>query len=216
MARLRKYYYIPTQLELLNWVAQMSETSKKKRNQALVCVLYLTGARIGEIVRELTPQQIEIVKALESNYLMFYNVKTEKKMTTDPPPRNIPTPIEKNHENEFWRYIKDYITDKPSDTPIFKITTTRSYQIINGWLRKFKRMKLKKEMKKRKGIEPKCKVSFLDGCHYLRHVRTTHLKTLYNYDGLDMMKHHNWSSADPAKVYTHLDVSDLIDKLERA
>ena len=205
MIELKEYDYVPTQTELLNWINNL----KRERDRALVSCLYLTGARINEILNKLKAEHIEIVRIEGDRFVIFKNIITEKKRNKKSQRRNIPVILDKNKENEFWKILNNYMKQLPSNKPIFNMTSTRAYQIINAWLKLFKETTPKKKKSKRK-------VSFFDGCHYLRHVRNTHLATLYDYSEFDLKKHNNWSSTQPAAVYTHLKVGDLVSKLKKA
>jgi len=177
---------IMTQKGLLE-VAQ----SMKERDAALLLCLYLTGARINEVVRQLVAEQVETYNIGDKKFLQFSNVITLKHR--EPYKRNILAPIWKEREliEPLVKYINGNFQDNPKGV-LFPISSRRAYTILRHAL----------------GDTP------MKACHYLRHCRNTHLNRLYKFDSFDLQKFNGWSSIAPAEKYVHLNVDDLAKKME--
>jgi integrase len=170
----------------------------KERDRALFCFLYLTGARVEEVVRGkkkfgVKKKDLEVVKIDGKDFLVvsLYTLKNRKH-----PMRKVPIPIEK--EGELVKYVLDYVKNLNSDDYLFPFTKQRAWQIIRFILRKFKK---------------KSKNKFMNANHYLRHCRLTHLVTIYDFTDQELVKFAGWSSSAPAVVYSHLRFKDLARKM---
>ena len=94
--------------------------------------------------------------------------------------------IEKPFIDIFLEYYNSI--DDP-DAYLFNITRQRAYQLLE-----------------KLGIFP----------HLLRHARMTHLVVDYKFDIADMMKITGWKRAQTAMTYTHLNVTNLVEKMQKA
>jgi len=165
------------------------------RDRALVSVLYLTGARVSEIVNRLTLKQIEpsVEKKIDNeikHFIYFRNLFTLKKKSKDNSYRDIPVCIET--DGEMVKYIDEYLDlmianfgDDP-DEILFKISRQRAFIIIKNKL----------------GIYP----------HFLRTLRFTHLAQS-GLDPYDLKKLANWSSIKPSEFYVHKELKDIEKKI---
>jgi len=185
---------IPTQGELLSWL----DGVKGPRDKALFSLLYLTGARINEILNRFRKKQIEIVQVDNKSYIQFNDIYTEKNPRH--PNRTVYAPIFYEYEQGFFKLVQNHIKNMNPNTIIFEMTSQRAWQIIN---------KIIGEHKK------KSKRIFLNGCHYLRHCRSTHLSKLYGLDAKNLQEWHQWSSTAPASTYIHLKLEDLLGKFAK-
>lgn len=116
-----------------------------ERDRALFSFLYLTGARISEVVRRFLPSNITLQKIGKVEYMVL-KVYTEKRRRNDME-RNIPISIGSNKEMVAW--IQDWAVGKTPTNPLFSISRRHAGRLCHKWL----------------GFNP----------HFLRHIRTSHL-----------------------------------------
>lgn len=162
------------------------------RNKALIALLYITGARVEEVVkynvkgelkgRPILKKQIEI----QEEQMVVRGVRCLK-TKNDLKRRSIPV-VFKQVEQPFINVFLGYIKDIDDDSPLFNITRQRAYQILS-----------------RVGLF----------CHWLRHSRITHLVVDYGFSESQLVKFTGWSDGRVAVQYTHLNVTDLIDQMKK-
>ena len=111
------------------------------RDLALMCILYISTARVSEIVRatvkggnspSITKQQFVTI---DENYLMLRNVPVHKRMNVetleDYPKRiEIPFPL-KGGLSLFTEHVQEYLQLIDSEEELFKFGRERAWQIIN-------------------------------------------------------------------------------------
>lgn len=90
-------------------------------------------------------------------------------------------PIEK--EKAIVKYLMDYIESLEDDEVLFKFGRRRAAQII----------------KETTGFN----------IHFIRHIRTTHLITIYDFNEQMLVKYAGWTDARPAKAYIELRTSNM-------
>ena len=173
---------MPSRQELLNVINKIYNLEHK----ALVCFLYLTGARVGEIVKQVKKFQLEFENIRGKPFLMVNNVLTLKRKRLVY--RRIPIPLTKR-ERLFLQPFLDYVDPLPKDAVLFNMDRKMAWSIIRNKTYLFP--------------------------HYLRHIRLTHLKLHHNFDSLDLKKFTGWKDTRPAEVYAHLDVRDIAEKMSR-
>lgn len=83
--------------------------------------------------------------------------------------------------------IMGYANSFQEDIPIFNITRQRAWQITTKY-----------------GYNP----------HFMRHMRLTHLVTMYEFNERLLIRFAGWTDSRPASHYMELNVGDLVDKMK--
>jgi len=166
----------------------------KIRDRALFSLLYLTGARIGEIVKRVKKKDFEFIR-FQNKQFMIVELYTEKNRLH--PLRRTPISIEK--EKELVDYVTQYMENLEDEDYLFPFTKQRAWQIINLILRYNKPRNRKNK--------------FMNANHFLRHCRLTHLVTNYDFTDQDLVQFTGWANSIPAKSYMHLRFKDLARKM---
>lgn len=96
--------------------------------------------------------------------------------------KKLAIPIDK--EGELIDFLYEYLGTKEYNEPLFPFTPQRAWQI----LRKY-------------GYNP----------HYLRHVRLTHLVTVYNFNEHMLRRFAGWTDTRPARFYIEIKWQDFMD-----
>lgn len=193
----------PDQVDMMSQEALLLRISKIKspRDAALAAFIYLTGARIGEI---LGTMKVITLKGKKPKKYMLRGLKKESiKLMADKdmilvqnvpclkrrwhvPRRNIPIIISKEYAmvKIFWDYYK---TIEPGE-PLFNITRQRSWQIINKELGMYN--------------------------HFLIHERCTHLVTDRGFSDTHLKMFRGWADTKMAAVYSHLQWEDVANRMK--
>jgi len=162
------------------------------RDKALIAFLYLTGARIEEVVKfkrkgelvgkPLRKKHIEI----RDSHIIVHSVRTLKQSKAG----NRTIPITRNSlENGLIQiFLRYHDTLKEEDDYLFNITRQRGHQILQ-----------------KVGIFP----------HLLRHSRNTHLVQDYDFTVPQLQQFNGWKRADTPSHYVHLKVQNLLDKMSK-
>lgn len=183
---------IRTRQQLLYSISQMNGV----RDKALAAFIYLTGARISEIlghkktftdgrtliIEPLKKENVELIA--EEDLMIIHNVPCLKQRDRLPR-RNIPIII--TQELEFLRLFMPYYNILQEGQPLFNITRQRAWQIVNKELNIYN--------------------------HFLIHERCTHLVTIKNFTDIDLMRFRGWKNTTAAAVYTHLNYKDIAAKM---
>lgn len=165
----------------------------KTRDRSLFCLLYLTGSRIGEVVRRVKKKDFEIIK-LKGRQFLVVDLYTEKNRKH--PTRRIPINMEK--EKDLVKFVLEYLEFLNDEDILFHFTIQRAWQIVSKILIKYKKTSRNK---------------FLNANHFLRHCRITHLVINYDFNDQDLVKYCGWTNSIPATVYSHLRYKDLARKM---
>ncbi len=168
--------------------------------QALTAVLYLTGARISEIInkyetrwKERVPTKILVqeglrkhqIKTLEDGSLLFENLPVQKRRKNKIV-RQVPTSTK---DFAIIQIIQSYIKQLNDDDILFDIDYNTAYGLI----------------KKHTGMHP----------HFLRHICVSIRVTRDGFNELHLKHFIGWSNTAPASRYTHLDIEELKNLLQQ-
>lgn len=159
----------------------MASGLKKEKYKVLFFLLYLTAARISEIVQVFTRRHTEetLIDGRPFLIIRLENRKNRKRKF-----KEIAIPMDyPKHEKEFAEIIINYIKNKDKDEIIFKMSKVSATYYL----------------KKYAGIN----------AHLLRVLRCTHLATMYGIDSPTLIKYAGWSDARPAVTYINLNRSDI-------
>lgn len=194
-----------------------------KRAKALFAMYYLTACRASEItiVEELYKQTIERetiidadgtkktiyqighdkkpklkkwkephgflgtrkcdIKKVKYQGKSFLEVRIENRKNKTRKTKLLPIPI--SLEGNIVKYIYDYIEPLEEQNILFGFTPRRAAQIINETT----------------GFN----------LHFIRHIRATHLITLYDFNEQMLIKYMGWTDSRPAKAYMELSTATL-------
>ncbi len=175
-----KKHDIPSHAEIVSYARTIDDL----RLRALFCILYLTGARINEVLRSLKKDDIDILdveKDGKKRQIMLVTLRNEKNKQRKY--KKIPVPVDK--ERELITYFLDYV-DSIEEDVLFNFTEQ------NAW----------KQMIKKIGVNP----------HFLRHIRLTHLVTEYDFNEYLLGMFAGWTDIRPAKHYMELKWKDILQK----
>lgn len=167
---------------------------KKIRDRALFSLLYLSGGRIGEIVKILKKHDIEFVRFQNTNF-MIVELFTEKNRRH--PIRRVP--INADRENILVSFVSEWLDTKQDENIVFNITKQRAWQIVGAILKNYKQ---KSRTNK-----------FMNANHFLRHCRLTHLVTMHDFTDQDLVQFTGWTNSIPATTYSHLRFKDIARKM---
>lgn len=156
------------------------------QDKAFISFLYLTGARIGEVVRRFNVGNILIQKE-QGQIIYIFRIYIEKKRTSSQGYRNVPIPYESY--KEYIEAIKDYILVAriKDDMTLFPFSRVTGWKKCENWL----------------GFNP----------HWLRHTRITHLVQEYGFTDQQLVAWTGWKDSRPASTYTHLNWKNLVQNL---
>lgn len=184
MSRISAGLRVPS-IDEISYLISRIDTSTHERDKALFGFLYLSAARIGEVVRKITKEQVKFVVYRDKPFMRIEHVLCEKRRGEIH--RVIPSPIW--NEKEITGHIISWMEKMPPNKPLFRISRQRAWTIIN----------------KKYGLYN----------HYFRHCRLTHLVTVYGYNDQELTKYAGWVNSKMASTYSHLMVKDLMDKAMR-
>lgn len=160
---------------------------KHKRNRALITMLYITAGRVGEIVSKGNTIGVHKknieIVQKDGRSIMLLTVPNEK--NNERKWKDLPIPLDE--EIEYVRTIRNYIKKLSFNDALFRITTGYAWQIS------------RKEL----GYN----------CHWLRHIRLSHLVLYYDFNAFLLQMFAGWSDIRPAKKYMELRWSDMLDKM---
>ena len=176
----------------LKEIIEIAQGIDNPRNQALFILAYLTAGRIREIVPKLDKQNnyrssikksdLKIVQEKGRDVLII-NLRNEKNRNRKR--KEIPVPLDIKENVIFWNLIIDYINSLTNDEELFPISYQNAYGIIS-----------------KLGFNP----------HWIRHIRLTHLVTVYGYKEHQLIRYAGWTDSRPGKNYIEMDWTDLLYK----
>jgi len=169
-------------LQILNKIDRIDNI----RDKALVSYLYLTGARISEVLFKVKIKDITVEKNDGRVFYVFY-LYTEKRREKTDIYRKVGIPYDKN--KDFIDIILGYIkrSGLVESSYLFDINRRTAHRLCVKWM----------------GFHP----------HFLRHTRLTHLASMYGFNALELQQFAGWTNTNPASVYVHLNWKDLSNKL---
>ena len=186
------------ELEIINrqqLIYQLDRIENPK-HKALIAFIYLTGARISEvlgmkktfmdgrniIIEPLTKESIEVLP--EQDLVLVHNVACLKRKT-NLPRRNIP--IIMSQETPIIDIFLLYHNSLIPGSPLFDISRQHAWRIVNKNLGSY--------------------------THFLIHTRCTHLVTKKGFTDTDLMRFRGWKNTLMASTYTHLNYMDIANKM---
>ena len=196
----KKYVDVPGIKELTDIIYTIAGKNQL-RDRALFAIYYLTGCRVSEITKcpylrfaryqkdneswsiidtWKEPHDFQGVKKKDITFDMIDDkecmyIRTENRKNKNKITKKQPIPIEL--EQPIVQYVEDYLNTLQEDDVLFPFWPSRATQIINkiGW-----------------------------NVHFIRHIRATHLVTLYDFNEQLLVKFMGWSNSLPAKNYMEL------------
>jgi len=178
---------IPSIAEIIN----IAESIPKINIRALYSLLYITAARIREIIPDRKNNFPSIIKAdfsfsyKDDRKYISINIRNEKHKKKKR--KEIPFPLDKEENITLWSFIKEYLDTLKLNDELFPFSYQYAYR----------------QLKPHIGGNP----------HWLRHIRLTHLITVYNFNENLLQRYAGWTDTRPSKAYAELNTSDILDKL---
>jgi len=168
----------------INDVINIAKGMTNLQTRALFLVTYLTAGRITEIVKSLKGENISEEYRLGKKVLVLRLVNRKHKTRHM---KELILSFNTNKEKEMIEMLMEYVDKKHPEELLFKFGKTWAYKLLiketNGW-----------------------------NCHYLRHLRLTHLVILYGFDAARLMRWAGWSDSRPSKHYIDLITDDFLEK----
>ena len=182
-------------------VTHIIKNIKEPKARALAAVLYLSGARITEIVGEkeydegvrsliayaippLIKKEVTYAEHNGVSFIVLRNVQVLKQRSKVL--RSVPIPIGK--EKELVVLLEEYVKGVVGlDTPLFGFGRNMAHRII----------------KKHTGFFP----------HYFRHLRASHLVTDYDFKEGQLKEFFKTKDPKWADWYVHLSITDVMNKM---
>jgi len=195
---------VPTHDEVID----IANNIKRRRTRALFVIAYLTGGRINEILPKkyilrqkldketglLTKwrERIDYPGIMKKNIEFIQNkgrdfilIKMLNEKNLKQHIKRVPFPIDKEKELVF--HLQSFINRLQPNDVLFPFSD------VTAWSR----------LKRKTGFNP----------HFMRHMRTTHLITLYKLQDHLIVKYMGWTDARPLSKYAHLRWTDIADAM---
>jgi integrase len=197
----------------IHYIIDVAKGIPDIRTRALYCLLYLTGARICELVRkkgyDLIPdsenkltkvfkytkvsneeKNLESVKkkqltfqVMDGREVMVVVIRNEKNKKRDV--KTIPIPLDNKEYNLLIEMIKEYTNTLEMESELFPFNYKYAHRLLKEY------------------FNP----------HWFRHIRATHLSVNNNLSGPMLRKYMGWSDDRPSTNYLELNSLDILQKL---
>jgi len=163
-------------------IAKMLLKCRRIRAKTLFAALYLTGARVSEIIN-LRKKDIKFRQEGDKQ-LMIISLKNLKNKQRSR--KLIPVTINSKDQIESFivKYILEYIKLLKDDERLFPYSRNRAYKLIRRWF----------------GINTQC----------IRHIRLTHLVMYNNFTDRKLTIWAGWSDSRMADRYVNINYRQLI------
>jgi hypothetical protein len=178
---------IPGVKDIIDMAREISED----RDRCLFVLTYLTAGRMQEIVRynhnkenrsSIKKSDI-VIQEREGRKILLINLRNEKNLNKHR--KEIPVPLDLPENKDFFNLIITYLNSIGNNDEMFPIGYKRAYAILNR-------------------INPNWNP------HWIRHIRLTHLVTVYGYREYQLTMYAGWSDPRPAKAYLQMRWEDLL------
>ncbi len=163
------------------------ETIGDARTRAMISLMYLTAARVSEVIGSIKKKHIKFEGEGDHKLMVVHAVRTLKKRgALKEMRRTIPVPYIK--EIEFIIHVENYLKYVDEDDYfLFDISRQRAWKLIMNATNLFP--------------------------YIFRHIRLTHLTIDYNFSAQELQAFTGWSNIAPASFYIHLNHRDLAKKM---
>lgn len=176
----------------------ISQNEEARVAQALAATAYITSCRISEVIPYppkswggLTKEHFKTEPFDDDQALVISNIIVLKRKD-DTPQKSIGIPY--SAEPELIKVILDYIAPLTPTTVLFPFNRQEAWRLIKTHIN-----------------TPNLKFY----PHLLRHIRLTHLATIYDYDEGNLRREAGWKDGRPAATYVHLSWKDNAKKLAK-
>lgn len=153
--------------------------------RALISLLYLTGARINEVLT-IKKSQFEFTQDQKTGikYMIVSNIPTLKRKG-----KHLRSQfMRKDFEHDFIVHVKKWIDELATeDALLFPISDSRAYQIVLKYTEMYP--------------------------HYFRHVRNIDLVRHYGFNSYWLQRWNGWKKISSSEAYVHLVAQDLKEKI---
>ena len=173
---------IPTVKDIIDLVNSIDND----RNRCLFILAYLTAGRIREIVR--TKDRKYIIKSdmmitnEDGRSILLVNIRNQKNIERKR--KDIPIPLDIKENALLFNMMLNHLNSLKDNEELFPICYQNAYEIIT-------------------------KISSWNP-HWIRHIRLTHLVTVYGYKEHQLRIYAGWTDSRPAKNYLEMNWKDLL------
>jgi hypothetical protein len=177
----------------INEIVLMAEGINKPNVRALFVLSYLTAGRICELVRynrngikkDAVKRKDFVMTEKNGRKVILVTLRNEKNRKRAL--KDIPIPLDREDNIALFNLIKPYLDSIPMEVEVFPFSYQYAY----------------KQIRKITDWNP----------HWFRHIRATHLVTMYGLNEQLLIRYMGWTDSRPAKHYSELRWEDLLDKL---
>ena len=172
-------------------------TMQTLQARALISMYYLTACRVSEIVRskkkdwdkEKKDYIFKGIKGVDLKTDVFqgmdvFYIRTKNRKHKKRKTKRQPIPIGFEYEHKLFMIIKEYTNKINEESLMFDFSDKRATQIMND--------------------------VFDWNVHFMRHVRCTHLITMYDFNEQALIKFMGWTDSRPAKAYMELSPKTIL------